>query len=475
MRFYSFLLAFICVAAIPRTVWCQNALPPNSPTPAPTTPAPATPASSGNTFSISQDRQYARPGEMITFTSTVPADWHFSPAFGSVSDDGKNTMFAAYTAPDDIPGECVQMTITATKGSESHSAYFALRKTGKGDYVNKYDVQEPCPGSVIAVAIVGFEQAGGTSAKSDQKFFFDIFDSRPLPFGKNDPVYGPAWRWWASVRIASYPQQVTSPVGQFDLGAGVAAVPVNQLAGFGEFRAGLEKRVSSFKQYFLPVPGGSSERTSLGMVAYFGGLANLNAPGERVNVYNLPDPQTPQGQAFANALPASKYPILSAPNVKYIGLTAPDHQRFYWQYAAGFRLTTRFFDRDGTMMAAPAMFAATFGQNELVTGGQRRGVVGTFEGFYPLPMGPRGKNANLIYLFGRADLRLGGPSIGGTPLILDPALDANKNAISSSNPNVAIIAVPSNRDLYSIGVGMDAIGLVNSIRSKVPKAGTNGK
>ncbi len=398
------------------------------------------------------------------------ADWDVSPLIAGAGVTAlNNTNTLTYQAPYPAAGSCVQIAVTATKkgSQESHTVYFALTTAGPA---NRFDAQEPCPGSLITVAIIGFEQAGGTSARSAQKFFVDMFDSRPLPVFKrpgssDDPVYGPAWRWWGAIRIASYPQQIASPVGQFNVAADFAKLPTNQLAGFGEFRAGLERRLKSFRQPFLPVAGGSSERTTLGWIAYFGGLADLNALSEHIQVFSIPAAGTPQRQAFDNVFPTKTYPVLGAPEIRYVGLTGPDHPGFYWQYAAGFRLTTRYFDPDGTMLAAPALFSATFGQNELVTGGARRGVVGVFEGFYPLPLGPRGKNANLFYLFGRADIRLNRANLGTTPLVLSPALDSKNNAIRPDNPMVAIIALPSNRDLYSIGIGLDAVEVINAIRS----------
>ena len=441
------------------------------------------------TFSISRDKEFLAPSGMVTFKVVSPsggtapaATWEISSPMlqGATLTPSSDMTSATYKAPDQIVGNCVQVAVTATvakdsKTKESETAYSVIRQAAIE--TNGSDVQEPCPGSIIAVTIIGLEQAGGTSAKSTRKFFFDIFDSRPLPFfhrknSVDDSVYGPAWRWWGTVRIASYPQQLSSPVGQLDIPTEVAKLPVNRIAGFGEFRAGLERRIGrGFRQPFLPVPGGSHERTTLGLTVDFGGLADLTDSIERVELYTIPPPNTPQRMAFDSVFPIKKYPVLNGAD--YVGLTGPDHPRFYWQYGAGFRLTTRYFDPDGTMAAAPALFSATFGQNELVTGGYRRGIVATFEGFYPLPLGPRGKNTNLIYLFGRADLRLGRASIGTTPLALSspPTKDKDGNPItvSATDTDVAIIAVPSNRDLYSIGVGLDALQVINAIKNAVTK------
>lgn len=421
-----------------------------------------------DTFIITQDKQVLAPGDKVHLQvkSLKAGDpppkvsWNISPLASDASDAKLEDTAAelSYAAPESVEGPCRPVSFTATAGTESHTAFVHLTNA---------QFQEPCPGGNIVTSIIGYEQAGGSSAKSDQRFFFDIFDSRPLPIGNyhvNGDVFGPAWRWWANVRVASYPQQISTTVAQFASGFAtqVGNLPVNKLASFGEFRAGIERRVAGFRQAFLPVAGGTAERTSLGAIAYFGGLANLDPPSNRVDVYQIPAAGTPQRAAFDGVFPAAKYPILSLPTAQYLGVTTPDHGSFYWQYAAGFRLTTRLFDTDGTEWAAPAIFSFAMGQNELVTGGHRRGLVGTFEGFYPLPL-THGKSSGLLYLFGRADLHLGRANVGTTPLVLNPALDSQGNPVPPTNANVAIIAMPSNRDLYSIGVGVDAIQIINAL------------
>ena len=431
--------------------------------------------SAADTFTIEQDKKVLAPGDKVHLeVKSVKAGdpppkvtWKVSPAVsGIIAKPSESADDVSFAAADSNSSRCTPVSFTATAGTESHTAFVVLTHS---------EFQEPCPGGNVVVSVIGYEQAGGTAAKSDQRFFFDIFDSRPLPFGdyrvKGD-VFGPAWRWWGNVRIASYPQQISTPLAQFasDFAAQVGSVPVNRLAQFGEFRGGLERRIAGFRQAFLPIAGGTSERTSLGAMAYFGGLANLDATSQHVDVFQIPEPGTPQRAAFDGVFPGDKYPILKLPGSRYLGVTVPDHSSFYWQYAAGFRLMTRFFDPDGTEWNSPAMFSFSVGQNELVTGGYRRGVVGTFEGFYPLPL-TRGRNAGLLYLFGRADLRFGRANVGNTPLALSPALDSQGNPVPANNPNVAIIAVPSNRDLYSVGIGVDAIQIINALVHPQKSAG----
>ena len=316
------------------------------------------------------------------------------------------------------------------------------------------------------MSIVGFEQAGASSAQGGQKLFLSFFQSYPLPLERDaspeGDLFGPAWRWWGDARIASYPQQISAPISQFlvDFEKQLAATPVNQLAQSGEFRMGVERRVAGFRQSFLPSPGVASEKTSLSAFGYFGALGSLSSPPETAQVFQIPPDGSPQKAAFDATFPVSKYPALALAATQYIGLTAPASDRFFRQYGAGFRLTTRFFDPTGRALHAPAMISASFGQNELVTGGSWRGVVGTFEAFYPLPLGTRTRQIATFYLFARTSLRLGGRPAFQTPLALSPA-----SQVPVTNPYVALIALPSNRDQYTIGLGIDALQLILNIRA----------
>jgi len=365
--------------------------------------------------------------------------------------------------------QCVDVAVTATSESgEAHTAQVALAPG------TQLGIQAACPGASIAISILGFEQSGAVSTSSSQKFFFDFFQSYPLPLesARNGPkadIYGPPWRWWSDLRIASYPQQVTAPVSQFSSQFALqgANLPVNKLAQSGEFRLGLERRIVGFQSYFLRGPGTLYERTSLGAFFYFGAQGGLSSPVQTAEVFNMPTPGTPQRAAFDRAFPVSSYPDLALPATAYAGFIPPSRDGAYRQCGAGFRLTTHFFNANGRMLQAPAMISASFGQNELVTAGKRRGVAGTFEGFYPLPLGLKSKEIGTIYLFGRTSLALDGFARRQTQLALIPA-----PAIPIIDPSVPVIALPGSRDTYTIGVGIDAVevlkGLFNLSKSVAP-------
>jgi hypothetical protein len=100
------------------------------------------------------------------------------------------------------------------------------------------------------------------------------------------------------------------------------------------------------------------------------------------------------------------------------------------------------------------MLAFTVGQNELVSGGELRGAVGRVEAFFPLSTGKSGLFSS-VYLFGSAQLRLHGPQ-NTQPYNLTPAT-------GNTSSNTWYVTSPSNRDVYSIGLGVDLVKALNSL------------
>src|SRR5690349_3769629 len=134
-----------------------------------------------------------------------------------------------------------------------------------------------------ARAIIGFEQAGASATKAEQHFFFDFFIDRKMPVN-----------WfsiWGNVRVASYPQQISTPVAQFDLATQLGQVPVNQLAETAEFNAGID--IHPFKNWGV---GGDTSRR-FGIIAGVGGSGPF-APQSRLTLYTVPDATSPQYQQF---------------------------------------------------------------------------------------------------------------------------------------------------------------------------------
>jgi hypothetical protein len=315
-------------------------------------------------------------------------------------------------------------------------------------------------GGLLVIPIIGFEQAGASSAQSAQKFFFNFFVSRAVPFSSSgfsgttpdQIMFGPRFRWFGDVRVASYPQQITSGVATFAAGFAtqVAQLQVNKLVQAGEFTTGLEYRISSFPKFLGGLQSNGKERSNLALIGGFGAISPLN-PQESLQIFYTPPVGSSQRGAFLQQFPTST-------NFTYTGFTTPDRGRFYWEYGAGLRVTTHFFDDSG-IESSPAMLSYSVGQNQIVSGGLSSGVVQRVEGFYPLALGDRfGSKTTIWYLFGRVDMRIAAPR-QVTPFILQPA----GSDITGYNPQVNIVTVRSNRDLYTIGVGIDAVKLINTI------------
>ena len=113
----------------------------------------------------------------------------------------------------------------------------------------------------------------------------------------------------------------------------------------------------------------------------------------------------------------------------------------------------------------------TLGQDQLITEGGYKGAVVRADVFYPLPVGQKDGKFEMLFLFATANLRISKPQ-NGVPLVLERITD-----VPLHRNDVAIVAVPSARDTYRIGVGIDFVNLFNSWRNKarnVANGGGNG-
>jgi hypothetical protein len=337
----------------------------------------------------------------------------------------------------------------------------------------------------LATAIVGFEHAGASAASSSQHFFFNFFISRPLPFtwmgkwngydkgkGEFDDTFGPRLRWWGNVRVASLPQQISTPVTQFvtNFSQEVGALKVNELVQAAEYMSGLEYRLTKWTGFF----GGQSEDTrqqfSLGLF-FGGGAVGPLEPKDTLRVFEVPPANSATAERFFGP---GNYP--QARGRQYIGFVSPDRDRFYNQYFAGLRLTTFYSDDNKPvprrLTSPPATVSVSLGQNEVVTGGVMSGIVARLEAFYPLPVwGDRKNRFSSLYLFGSAQKRMS-KATSSDPFILNPVTvmrDSpcpNPPSPTSIMPCITLrdfisngvtVTTPSNRDIYKIGVGVDLI------------------
>jgi hypothetical protein len=293
-------------------------------------------------------------------------------------------------------------------------------------------------------AVLGFHQAGASSTDSKQNYFFDFFIMRGL--GNHARVYQSRFNIWGNVRIASAPQQVDTGAATFiaNFAERAGNVPVNKLAQGGEFLTGLGVRVRTWDQ-------GERIRMLEG-VAFWGANGAFTDPGnaEGRRIYKTPAQGSQQWQNFN-----SQFPGVTAP---FIGLTAPDRERFYRQWGAGIRITG--FEKNRSY-APPSTYLITLGQDQLISGGFYRGAVARADVFYPLPMGKQDGKWQFLYLFGTANLKLSKPSNG---VVL--ALESAAATVNLYDSNVAIISRASARDTYRIGLGIDFVNLFNSWRGK---------
>ena len=284
-----------------------------------------------------------------------------------------------------------------------------------------------------ARAVIGFEQAGASATKAEQHFFFDFFIDRQM---KTESL-----SLWGHVRIASYPQQINTPVAQFaaNFANNVGNIQVNQLAESGEFLTGLDWHPKKLRWDV------GKDKRRLGFVFSVGAKGPFE-PKSRLSLFTVPDPTSPQYPSFAAQFP-------SAAHSTYVGFIPPDRDRFYRSYGAGIRITTLYDNPSDSSFRSPATYSLTFGQDENVSGGTLTGAVAKIDVFYPLPL--TSNNFRFLYLFGNADLRLS-RARNITPFVLAPA----PSNITGAESSVAIISTPSNRDVYRIGVGVDAISLI---------------
>lgn len=350
--------------------------------------------------------------------------------------DGFDSQKLTFTVPDNLDDGITSAQLTLT---------FEYRPPQGGDPVKveaEIEVTSRKRDQWESRAVLGYHQAGASSADFTQNFFFDFFIMRGL--GPHEKVYESRVNLWGNVRVASSPQQTTTSLAAAKFAANFATeagkVKVNELAQSAEFQAGIDIRLGkhAWRQ-------GNRVRMP-SFIAYFGASGSFTQPSIQGKVFLTPGEDSAQSAAFR-----SRYPNVST---KYVGFVPPDRERFYRMWGGGFRLTS--FDKDARF-APPATFLVTLGQDELITGGALRGLVSRFDVFYPLPVKDPDGRYKCLFLFGTANLRLSRAN-NDTPLILEPAAPD----IKLYNPAVSIVTSRSTRDTYRIGVGIDFVNVWTS-------------
>lgn len=235
---------------------------------------------------------------------------------------------------------------------------------------------------------------------------------------------------------------------------------MNRLVQSFDFLAGIDIQISQPKRpssFF-----GINQKTVVSFIASVGASNPLTSQ-DSAQIFQVPKAAngTDDDPAFIALFPEAK----GKTNIAFV---PSERSRFYRQYYGGLRFKTFYYDNNGAFLnRSPAFFDLTVGQNESITN-RLTDTILRVDGFYPFPV----RNADYIYLFGGAQLKLGRqPGENSIPFILAPA-----TSITIPNNNTGIVQVSdspflrSGRDRYSFGVGIDFIKLFKRISETPPTA-----
>lgn len=305
-------------------------------------------------------------------------------------------------------------------------------------------------------SVFGLEQNAASSSDSRLSYLLDFYVSRA--FGNEKDATSANWLLWGNIRLASAPVQQASSVGELlgTLVSGGAVLNANDLVQSGEFQTGMEWR----PKQLIWNNTGLNRRQTAGLILGVGGTGPFD-PKQSISLFSVGSQNAQLFQRYGAALAAQGFTPANPP--QYLAFTSPDRGRFYRQWLAGFRVSTFDLKNPGN---PPATYMASVGQDEVVTGGSLRSAVVRFDVFYPLPVNFGG--VNLLYLFGTATLRAASAQPATAPLLLDPA----PAGITPASPGTAIVTIPSNRDYYRVGVGIDLLNALRQIKVGLAKPGS---
>ena len=268
------------------------------------------------------------------------------------------------------------------------------------------------------------------------------------------------------VRIGTTPIQTTAALSSFasNISQQAKGLTLNQLAQAGEFQTGFEYQLRGMRTGLLTPLYHDREYSTFGFFTGLGAILLFNSRSS-LDVYDLPSLTNAQGAVDqGRSRFNSQFPQLASTTATQVAFTTPDRNQFFRQYFAGVRLTTLYQDKDEAQSTINSLGSVSFsvGQNEAISGGKFRGLVAQAEGFIPLPIGLTAKTVGAFYLFGRAAFQLSS-SVQQTPLLLNQT-----NPPPATLGQSLLIANPSRRDIYTIGVGVDAIRFLKGILTSVP-------
>jgi hypothetical protein len=322
-------------------------------------------------------------------------------------------------------------------------------------------------GGLFQRSIVGYEQAGASAAPTTPRAFLNFFVSQPLGRGNHGGL-GPRLRTWVDSRITSVPQQksvesLTLGGLATGIGATAAELKVNDAVQGIEVMGGIQYRLFADPNKRKIFFDDGLTQTSFSFVASIGGMTPLN-PTTSAQAFDVPPVGSDAlarlakvGAAISFTTQKDGKEVLTRPKVAFV---EADRERFRQQYYGGFRIQSHFFDATGKGTRTPMRTVdVLLGQNNAVTRDRLSGLVGRIEFFNPISFGGR----DVIYVFGSAIFRLGGPAASREALILNPVAVPGNLATADYH----LITLPgSNRDLYRFGVGINLSGVLNAAKKK---------
>jgi len=360
----------------------------------------------------------------------------------------KNIPIAEDTKP--------QLATLSTEGDDNYTKREFYIKDG--EQVRLDLPIEDRPVSLMARAVVGYQQAGAAATDNEQNYFFDIFLSTSLPFRQRiSPDFGEKWRTWGAIRAISVPNTDNFTIGDAasSFVTRISALRVQDAARVFDYQGGIEYRIAGNNALLPSFDRQTKQKFSLSLIGSFGFVTPTNPLEMDPPVFVI----TPQLKAalLARGLLTGK---ADDPNrdKTFAAFVPDDRDRFFRQYYGGIRLQTHFFNRYNVpMQRFPAQFDFTFGQNEYVTGGRFRGSVFRFDGYFPLPY----EGLKFINLLGTAIIKPSRVKIT-SPLILKAA-----DGIKPFDDSVLLVPVSQfNRDYYRVGVGMDFLSFIQKLLNR---------
>lgn len=398
---------------------------------------------------IASTASYACPRQReVTLTAMEndtarQVDWQATPEFaGTLSaPNGTATTFRYNVDPQAAILVDGIVTVTARKGGNDTATY-ALHVGPQ--------CREEYDGDMTRVTI-GYEQIGASGLESTQKYAFDFFVTRPVPIPPLKwlearglrPYFGSPLKWWGEVRVGSYPQQVSTEAAAFGTGFFTSSgkLPVNKLVQTAEFTSGPELRLLGSANAARSVVSSNLQRLTLTAFFGLGAVGPFPLVSDSLPVFLVPDSTTPQGKAFAQALPKMTTESIQVTS-KYVAFRPEVPDRFLINYTVGLRLYTFFASENGQpLQTPPAMVSIAWGRNDLIAS-SRDGRAWHISAFYPLAFGDRADSTALIlYIFGDAWMSGTRPRFSAPGYQLEIAKDSSGKPVPASNKDVTVVPV----------------------------------